>query len=318
MSDTTWPHAINFIDTITDGNFKHGFDLFEKHETQLHSGIADADIAAMYAYYRPFRLAYATAYGNWIGIKGTSSGGTANFMSLIEDLAGNKARAWDVATQVVYDQKSNKYKALFPHRRSPFQTGSINSRIAAISGLLSAIGTDASLATLKGQINTFNTALLAARDAQQTNFGTIDSTLTQLETARLNAAQAMFKNYGGLVVKYYLTPKTICNYMPVDLLQSSQQTAFNGATSSGETDHILKRKMEVDAHVFIKNDSDWEEQFFCTDGLKDTPEPGQPAIVLPPHSQQDVLASDLGYTDARRHLYIKNNGAAAATWHVKL
>lgn len=318
MPDATWGPAQNFIDNATDGNYKHAYDIFDKHDSLLHGGIADADISGMYTYFHVYKTAYVNAYGVWMGIKGTGTSGTANFTAMLDDLSGNKIRAWDVAIQVVYDQKSIKYQALLPNRRNPFQKGSINSRIAAIAGLLNTIGSDASLATLKGQITTFNTALLAARDSQQGNFGAIDSAISALDTARINAAQAMFKNYGSLVVKYYQTPKNICNYMPVEMLQTTTQILFNGTTDMGLTDHVLKRKMDVDTHLHLKNDSDSPEEFFFTDGMTETPAAGQSTVVLAPHTQQDVTAGALGYTDAARHLYVKNNGGTPATWHVQV
>jgi hypothetical protein len=52
--------------------------------------------------------------------------------------------------------------------------------------------------------------------------------------------------------------------------------------------------------------------------MNEAPLPGQPTLVLAPHSQQDVTAGALGYTDAARHLYVRNNGGSSASWQVSV
>ena len=319
MADSNFLRTINFVDVATDGNFKLALEIFNTHDSLLHGGVADTDVLAMYNYFHPFKTNYANAYTVWDNQKGQGTGGTLGFYAMLDDLRANRIRLWDIAIQNVYDQTTVKYKTLLPHRRTPFQNGSNEMRIIAISTLIAAIGTDAALATLKTQITTFYTALTTARDAQTGNFGAIDTASTNMENARLAAAQAMFKNYGSLVVKYYTTPSAIANYIPVSLLQTKSQSIFTGHTNADAISHIFKRKLDVATqHIMLTNNGDGPIEFYFANGLSDNPSPAGGQVSIPPHNQQDVLLDQLGYTDANRHLYIRNSNPMEAAWQVDI
>ncbi|MCX6352000.1 MAG: hypothetical protein NTX03_09065 [Bacteroidetes bacterium] len=317
MAETApWSRAQNFVDNVSDGNYELSGKIFTEHDSKLHSGIADPEILAIYNFFHPFRMAYYTAESTWNTLKGQGGGGTVGTMVLIDDLSGTKIRVWDVAIQAVYDQKSQAYKNLLPKRRTPFQTGSLESRIEAVNSLILAIGTIAQLQTLKGQITAFYNLLVAARDGQIGGFTAIDNAVTAMETARLAACQAMFKDYGSLVVKFYMNPVAIENWFPVDLLSTKQQTLFTGHTPIGETDHIFKRKMEPENHIHGISTGDDGIQLFYTDGLTEVPQGA--SVTIAAHSQLDFAPAAAGYTDAKRHLYIKALGSTEAAWSVEI
>lgn len=317
MSDKTFLRYQNFIENVTFDNDKLALEIFNQHDSLLHGGIASADILLMYNFFHPFKMTYSDAYTAWTTLRGQGTGGTQSFTDLLNNLSSVRIRKWDIAVQQIYDQSTPAYRNLLPNRRKPFQTGTYGSRINAVSSFLTAITDDAALFDLQDEVTIFLGQLVAARDGQVGGFGAIEAAATTLETARVAAAQAMFKNYGSLVVKFYMTPQGISDYMPTELLQNKQQSTFTGHLAAGANHRIFKRKLNIDTQqLTLTNDGDNDLEFYFTDGLTDVPSLGQSVQLMSTHSQKDISPDLAGYSDEARYLYVRNIGTGEGSWMV--
>jgi hypothetical protein len=317
MSDTSFLRFLNFPETVTEGNYKLAHEIFNKHDSLLHGGIADPDLLLMYNFFHPYQNTYSTAYTVWNNLKGQGTGGTQNLKDMMRDLSGTRIRKWDIAIQQIYDQTTSQYRNLLPHRRTPFQQASYESRITAVGALLLAIGGDVSLFDLESEVSLFLTQIKIARDSQVGGFGAIEAASTTMETARIAAAQAMFKNYGSLVVKYYMTPQGISDYMPTELLQSKQQSSFTGHLTTSVTHRIFKRKLDIQTQqLTLTNNGNNALEFYFTDGLTDVPSANQLVQYMVGHSQKDISPNLAGYNDVARYLHVRMLGTGESSWIV--
>ena len=167
---------------------------------------------------------YDKSFAAWNTIKSSNPGKTIGVQQLVEELT-TKIGNWDIDIQAIYNRNTSAYKSLFPKHRTPFQSG-IASRIIALEALITSIGTDVALASVKTEVSTFLADLKSSRSKQNGQITTIDTRLTTLDEATLAAAEGMFYVYDGLIMRFYKTPKSIEDYIPVALLQESFQSTF--------------------------------------------------------------------------------------------
>ncbi len=304
---TPWSRAQNFIDTVTDGSYKLADEIFKSHYQLLNGGAGNATIAAMLTYFDPFYAAYSNAYVGWLALRGQGTGNTQTLVELIDELSSSRIRKWDVAIQGVYEQGTPQYQSLLPARRSPFQQGGIETRFSAVQALIAAIGTDAALASLKTQIEDFLTTMENARNNQVGGVAGVNIASGAIDLARDNAAQAMFKNYGSCVVLYYQTPEQIANFFPVALLQSKEQNTFTATLRPGNSHRLFKRKLDVANTLTLVNDGDVDIDFFFTDGLITSLQPGLPHVKVAAHTFETIPPSQAGYTDDKRFFFCQNS-----------
>ena len=317
MSKTNWTRSDNFIIPIVNRTHISAKDIFNKMDENLAAGIADTKINELYIVFHPFNVTYNAGFAAWNALKSSNPGKTLDVQQIVEELiitCGN----WDVAIQGVHNRTSGAYKSLFPKHRSPFQSGTVASRIIAIEALIAGIGTDALLSTLKAEIVTFLADFKAARTKQSGQITTIDTALTTLDEATLAAAERMFYVYGGLVMRFFQTPKSMEDFMPVSLLQESFQTTFVATTKNNKPRRINKRKLDpAETKTQLTSVGPDIIHAYYTTGLVKIPGVGDPFVVIEPNSTNIFNPTDLGYTDAKRCLFVMNMGTGKTMITIK-
>jgi hypothetical protein len=247
-------------------------------------------------------------------LRSSNPGNTLGVAQELDLLSSSHIKDWDIIIQGFYKNTSPKYKILLPHKRSPFQTGTIENRILALNNLVIAIGTDANLATLKVTINTFIAALDLAISKQSGQVGDIDTAIVDLDKAAFDCAEGMFLVYGGLVTKYYKNPITIDTFYKVDMLHRVVQTIYNAILKNLKPKKLSSRKLNAILQLLkCTNLGDAIVRIYFTNGLIKVPLAGMPFIDLLPNTVTNVQLSDVGYTDENHCLFIANMGTGQQT-----
>ena len=319
MPSGNWSRTDNFIKTSASRSYIGAKGIFNAIDTKLLGGIADPEILGFYNTFNPLNTDYNSKYAIWDGFRSTGIGKTLGVVQLIDLLSSTKIKGWDIAIQIVYDNKTPEYAHLLPHHRAPFQAGSVGKRESALINLVAAIGTDVSLATVKTSVSAFLTSLQTAMTAQSTQITSIDTAIVNLEASSNTASDAAFGIFGGFLAKFSVTPKLTDAYFPVNLLNSIAQLTFTAKLKTLLPRKLFKRKLDIIKN-FIKGlnvGTDTVIGYF-TDGITNKLAVGAPFISMPPNSSADYDLVAAGYTDKKRHFYIANTGAIEANVEIDI
>ncbi len=319
MSTGNWSHTDNFIKISANKSYIGAKGIFNSLDAKLHGGITDPDILGYYNTFHPLNLKYDTDYAVWDGLRSTNLGKTLGVVQLIDQLQSIKVKAWDVATQVVYDNTTTQYTHIFPHRRSAFQTGSVEKRVAAVTNLISAIGADASLAAVKTNASAFLVLLNAAILAQTDQITEIDTAITNLEASSNDASDEAFGIFGSLIAKYKKTPKLVDKYMPIALLIHIVQLIFTITLKNMLAKKLFARKLNIEKNMLRGiNVGKFAIDCFFNNGLSDRPEVGASIVRIEADCTKDFSPTDAGYTDLKRHFHVINTGILEAVVEIDI
>ena len=161
------------------------------------------------------------------------------------------------------------------------------------------------MAAIKAEIVTFLSLLSTALATQGTQDAAIATAQTELDAIIFTLSQQIMLVYAKLLVKFFASPKTIDNYLPVELLHNIKQVSFIVTLNSMVPKLVVKRKMEVTTNIInaINNGSSTVQAYF-TNGITSTPDVDQLVVTMPPQSSSAYNPTEMGYTDAKRFLYI--------------
>lgn len=318
MATLIWSKTLNFFKAILLRSKLGTKAIFDALDANLHTGIADADILALYNFFHSLCTDFDAKYLIWSSLKSSNPSNTLGVTDLLKELSSLKIQAWDIIIQSFYLQSSTRYKALLPHRRRPFQEGTNALRAEAVANLLVAIGSDANLASLKTEVLAFQVLLLAAMSATSTQKTEIKTANTNLVTSILNGAAGMMYVYGGLIKKYYLSLTTVNNFFPVALMNKITQTDFTATLKSLLPKKLFKRKLEITQSLDGTNFSSNPVLVYFTNGLTKVLAPGDPFISMPPITIANYTLAQAGYSDTKRCLYVKNTAGGDASVEIDI
>jgi len=318
MAYIFWSKTINFFLAIVLRTKVGAKAIFDALDANLHAADADADIMELYLIFHPLCVDMDAKYLVWDSLKSSNLSNTLGVKDLLAELSSTKIRIWDNDIQRIYDITTTRYKALLPHRRTPFQEGKASLKVAAIANLLVAIGSDASLATTKTDVLAFqlqlNTAI-ATSSSQNTSIGTAT---TDLQASIIEGAAGMMCVYGGLIKKYYKTLIVVNDFFPVALMKKIMQTDFTATLKKLLPKKLFKRKLEATQYLVGTNLSGNIVLVYFTNGLTKVLGIGDPYISMPSLSLANYTLAQAGYTDAKRCLYVKNTAAGDASVEVDI
>ncbi len=299
-----WPRAENFILYLTDGNYFKAKAIFGRHDSMLEAGVADKDINTIFTFFHPFYVSYDNIYQTWSALRSSNSGNTKAVVNLVEELSGIQIRKWDVAIQGVFDLNSIEYKKILPNRRKPFQNGSVSNRVIELGNLSVALGKISALDPVAKQVAAFLDDMKSAIKVQKTQMTQIDSIAVALEVARVDAAEAMFKDYGSCIAKFYKTPVAIETYFPVALLTSKSQATFTITLEDTLPELLFKRKLDAKKKLSVINYGEKPIQLYFTNGLNKLPATGQTPGIVQGKDKVEINPADIFYSDTNRSLFI--------------
>ena len=307
---SNWNRSDNFFEPAVNKSYFGAKSIFDAFDLNLKTGgVTDPEILGFYNDFHPFCVAYDNIYGTWSSLRSTRMGKTLGVVQLVDLLSSVKAKNWDVAVQNIYPNTSTEYKTLFPHHRSDFQNGSIDSRLQAVNNLLLAIGADASLAAVKTDATSFALSLKNAIEGQHSQINTINNTLQQLDAARSAASGEAWGTYGQFVTKFKHSPKQMDVYFPVNLLQSVSQSSYTATLAGNKIKKLFRRKLDTTKQTlkYFSVGTEVVHAYF-TNGLTNTPAAGTQVFAIQPNTMGECNPTEMGYTDVNRYLHIVNTG----------
>ncbi len=243
MKKVYWYLSNNQFKNVTKKSLRKAYKLSLFHDRNLFQKTIDfpldADWAMLYARYHSEHLAYVVAYTNWKASGGSLSGNTQTLNELFA-LIPKMLDKWVSMILPIYDRASAKFKSFFPLGHKPFQKGSIDERIVAISTLSTTIGTDVSLASVKTVIDADHLSFVAARDTQEGGKTSKKSLSEAVEAARVDIMDLQYGDAGFLINKFFKTPKSIESVFDLQTLKETMQSYFTKTMKTSETYSLTK------------------------------------------------------------------------------
>ena len=299
-----WSYVEIVFLVVTRNSFRLALRISKIHDSALKSKIADAFILAMYTAFHVVNEAYKNAYGKWVAKRSLQQGATLSFNNLIDLMRNVKINAWDAAIAAVYAKASAEYKALLPNGHKPFQRGSQEDRIAALDGLIIAIGADAALATLKAELVVFYTDINNADSLQKQLMSDVKTASTELEAARVTMCLLMYADLGGLMQYYFTDSKLIEAFFDLKGIRKSQQVLFMGSIKKLSFKKIAQKTVEATDQLLLENTGVTDLLFYLS-ATKDGAI-GATFVIVAAGKQLTVNASELGDASTQHFLMVSN------------
>ena len=314
-----WPRSVNFFFTPIQNSYVGANTIINFTDLRLFLGKADPAILNLYNDYHPLVVTFNAKYSVWSSLRSSNPGNTLGVVQELDLLSSTYIKDWDILVQGFYKNTSPRYKVLLPHKRSPFQTGTIENRVLALNNLVIAIGADANLAALKVTVSTFIADLNLAISKQSGQVGTIDTAITDLDAAAFAAAEGLFLVYGGLITKFYKTPIIIDTFYKVDMLHKVVQTMYTAILKTLKPKKLSSRKLNALLQLLkCTNLGEAIVRIYFTNGLIKVPLAGMLYIDLLPNVVTDVPLAAAGYTAINHCLFIANMGTGTQTVTVQI
>jgi hypothetical protein len=288
----TWLYLNNPFLTATVKSFRLAVRISTHHDSALLAGSADAYIAALYAVYHPIHVALMDAYNAWVAQGGLQQGKTLNLNQLMKQLSNTKINAWDAAIQVVYPVDTPTYMGLLPNGHGPFQKGTQTQRMAAVSALIDAIGTDASLAPIKAAIVAFNTLLTNANTGQKGSISITRTLSDAMDAARITMCTTQYADLGSMMNHWPDATDNIEQYYDLEAIRKGAQVFFTNTVKALKIKFIAKRTFVDTSKIKITNTGLVPLKFYLSEN-KTNPAPDS-AIKVLPGEIREVFAPELG------------------------
>jgi len=302
-----WVHLNNFFLTRTKDSARLCVRISKKHDSALQAASAGGDVffTGLYTAYHPLHTALVTAYDIWLSQTGSQQGQTYSLTQLLSQLRSTKAENWTVAVKNVYPKNTAKFTSLFPNLKKPFQAGSQQGKIDAVKALSIAIGTDASLTTVKTDVDAFYTSLNNAHANQKGSITTTSNFSDAVELARVNSCVGQFADYGALIQKYATHPEQVGNYFDKAALRNNVQVLFQHQVKKNSVNLVVKRRSVPDDAFLLENNGSVALVFGFV--LHKDDHPGAVSVTVAPNTNVTVMASDLGDDLDHNHYLVCRN-----------
>ena len=242
-------------------------------------------------------------YANWKSTQGTQKSKTNTLVQNLATLSSQKIDDWEFATQQQYRKNTPEFIDIFPNGRSPFQSGSQEDRLAAVSTLSKKLNDYDSLEALRIDVNSFLASLTASFNSQKSTKAGTKMESGALEAARVKVCEELFGTYGALIQFYRKTPLEVGNYFDLQTLRNREQTTFTHNIDGGELRLALTHTFDDDEEVRILNQGNTQLRFALCAEANDPI--GERYLDVPPNDERVVLALELGSLE-NRYLKVQN------------
>lgn len=206
-----WKFTINTFLAVTVSNFKLMDILLRDHLARLVKCLSqnpgDVDFQVMHGRASSALSHWAGRYLPYRAARGVYKARTQTVYELLESIPA-KLDDWDLSIQTAggpdrpFKAGKPAYTELFPQGRTPFTSGALDQRVAAVNTLVLSMLPHAALNTVRGEVALFAAELTGARDTQQQEEGGASTNSAGLEESRQLAADAMFRNLGRAMEKH--------------------------------------------------------------------------------------------------------------------
>ena len=191
---------------------------------ELQAKLSDPDIADIITFYTDPLNKWNAGFVNWRSAFNLEMGTTVNQNKFIDQLTQTKAPLWVNTVLVAYPEGTDRARALIPHKREAFITGSVQQRITGIKTFIQVIGDDVTLAAIKDDAQHFLEQLNNSHVAHDGAKEALTECSKLQETLRLAVCAAMLGVEGRLITKYYQTPQMVDMFFDVSAMRRHPKT----------------------------------------------------------------------------------------------
>ena len=236
---------------------------------------------------------------------GNQGGNVQSFKVMLNNMPIN-VDDWMSKAKIVYPVNSARFRAMFPNGKKSLNSGKQKNRVNAVLALITTIGADASLATLKVTIQTFYTALLLAFNTKDSAKLVTKTDSSALEVSRIDMCVEIEGNFGLLKNANKANPSLSAKYFNVALFNNSLQTSFDKEVKPLLTKNVWERTFAnpLTQQVRIINSSDTTVHAFLSNkklGLV-----GLLFVIIPPLSDEKYDLKDMGDNTTEKFLNFLN------------
>ncbi len=147
-------------------------------------------------------------------------------------------KSWMKQISNVYPEGSDEYDRLLIGGTKDFYNGSRTKRLIRVNALITAIGTDAALATVLLQIQAYATKLTKSISSQTINVTAVGTDTTDINKLRDACTSGIWYVYCGLIMIFIDTPSKALKFLPMTFI-------YNAANQITHTlvvpAHIIKK-----------------------------------------------------------------------------
>ena len=161
-----WIYLENPMETATANSFGLANRIDTHHITLIRAFNSEPLFLELYNNYNAAHEDFYDNYIKWKSAKMLQTAQTGELNKIVRELMSVKVQNWVSQVIIVYGIGSPRYKALFPKGKRPFQNGAVDMRQQEVSDLITGIGSDPALVSLKTQVETFNMRLDNTMKAQ--------------------------------------------------------------------------------------------------------------------------------------------------------
>lgn len=319
-----WRYAINTFAVNTVGSNVTMLSLSTDTHAKLKAEESNPAIAAILLIYEPVFFAYRDIDQQY-GVKsGEYAGNTVGWEQYLDQMP-QKLRQWESLIRYVYVEDSPEEIAIFPNKRTPFESGTYESRLDALGSLKIKTSADLSLAAAASQITSFYNAALGARLVQQTSEGALGQLSDLRENQRVILANELEGVLGQLIFIHRHNLKEVERYFDLSLLRDTgeNKVTLGENIDSGKITNLntLAGDLNVgpDTLVEMKNTSvnPVDLIFYSADGNIDPPVPASTQFTLHPGQTLQKTIAELGL-DVHEKFNIQNNSPLTGSWEVTI
>ncbi len=314
-----WKYIDNQFLLSTYGSIKRAVILSTFHDNALRTlSTTYPLLLPLYTRYHPLHLALVAAYNQH-----TSSGSLqqGDRLSVTQEFAISKKLLTNVWMPVIlglHPKDSPRYKAIFPGGLSPFNTGTIDTKIAAFGVLGTNIGSEVALASIKTAADSNYASLLLLRETQSSAITTTSDDSDTLETARIAAMVMQYRNLGNMMDNFYDTIETMCPLV-FDLvtLRENPQTIFTGAILSLAQENLLAHTFLAADQIAVKIVGSGTFNLYLSSGVAGV---DSTPILITANIKQTITISAFGVTNYALHRFLNvvSLSGDTATYRVQL
>lgn len=315
MANRPFAFLINPFLVATENNYKKMTEL----STYTYNALGTVPtLAEVKAFLQASYLDYLEKYDKWKNSGGERKTTTMSLGILVDDLP-RQAKDWNFEIQHFAKEGTAEYKTYFPNGRTPYSRGTHEEKIRTVSQLVDALGKRTPVPPVKDTINDYLTDLNAAFAAQQGKGSAVTQSSDAVELARIAVGTALYSVLGQLIAIYPENPKQIEAFIDTESLRRRPQDSFTGHTAPQEHETIVKRTMDEDDQIFMKNTGLVPLTYYWAN-VKNGPIPaGVTGITLQSGEQTHVPASSLGHPATDKFLSVYNGSEIAeGEWEVEL
>jgi hypothetical protein len=175
------------------------------------------------------------------------------FYKLLNQLSSTKVDEWDAQVRVMYPKGSSEFVTIFPQGHKPFQQGSYDSRIRAVSALDGALTTIGTLPVTQADVHGFYNSINGARITQESEKGGTNGDSRSLVIAITKAMNGMFTFLNSALAHFSNDTESVEVMFDLQTIRQHEQTFFTGHVKPLQVRVVCKRTFHQSIMVEIEN-----------------------------------------------------------------